>query len=159
MSTNNNNVFNQVAFLRTTREYPEELHALALELNKTYLDVAAAVNNRTIGMFTINRPTITGESYFFNGNQRQQALREVFSFTSTAAIPHNITVTNTNQFIHCYGSYTDGNNTYGLIYGTNAIIAGQIVFYITPTQIVFASSGMAPALTSGQIVLEWYAQP
>lgn len=159
MSTNATGIINQVAYLRTTREFPEDLHALALEANKAYLDTAAAVNARTIGIFTTNRPSLTGESYFLKGNQRQQAFRQVYQFTTTTSITHGITVTDSNQFIHCYGSYTDGTNDYGLFYASSIAIAGQITFHITATQIVFHVGAGAPALTSGRIVLEWLSQP
>ncbi len=156
MSTN---VVNQVAFLRTSREYPEEIRQLSVEVNKSYIDIAAAVNARTIGIFPTNRPAITGESWFLTGNQRQQTFRQVYTFTTTAAITHGITNVMAGQFIPCYGEYTDGTNTYGLIYGTSVAIAGQITFYVTATQIVFVVGGGAPALANGKIVLQWLSSP
>lgn len=153
------NVVNQVAYLRTSREFPTEVEQLTVEINKAYVDTANAVNNRTISIFPINRPAINGESWFLVGNQKQQALRQVFTFTTTTPIDHGITVVNPGQFIRCFGSYTDGTNTYGLIFGTSVAIAGQIVFYVTSTQIIFVVGGGAPALTKGTIVLEWLSQP
>ena len=50
------NLINQVAYLRTSREFPEELHQLTVEINKTYVDIANAVNARVIGLFPTNRP-------------------------------------------------------------------------------------------------------
>ncbi len=148
------NIVNQVAFLRTTREFPEELHQLCVEVNRAYVDIANAVNNRTIGLFPVNRPAITGDSWFLAGI-RQQTLRQVYTFTSTAAINHGINFNSVVRFSRTFGNFTDGTNWYGLIAGSSTAIAGQISFYVTPTQIVFASGGGAPSLTNGNIVLEW----
>jgi hypothetical protein len=148
------NVVNQVAYLRTSREFPEEIHQLTVEVNKSYVDIANAVNNRTISIFPTNRPAITGESWFFN-NQRQQTLRQFYPFTTTTAIPHGINFINISQFTRLYGQYTDGTNWYGLIAGSNVAIAGQISFYLTPTDIVFLVGGGAPAVTKGTVILEW----
>lgn len=155
-----NNVTNQVAFLRTSREFPEDLRQLTVEVNKTYVDTANAVNNRTIGLYAINRPAITGNSYFISGNRKQQTLRQVYKFSSTSSITHGISISDPSQFALCFGSYTDGTNSYGLIFGSNgATIPGQISFYMTSTQIVFEVDGAAPSLSSGMIVLEWLSQP
>ncbi len=156
MSTN---VVNQVAYLRTSREFPIEVDQLAIEINKAYVDTANAVNSRIIAIFPVNRPAINGEAWFLNGNQKQQALRQVFTFTATTAINHGILVIDPAQFIRCFGSYTDGTNTYGLIFATSVAIAGQIGFYITSTQIIFTLGAGAPVLTKGTIVLEWLSQP
>ncbi len=153
------NVTNQMAYLRTTRQFPQEINQLTLELDKAYLDIANVVNNRIIGMFPTNRPAITGESYYLVSNQKQQTLRQVYTFTSTASINHGITITDPNQFALCFGSYTDGTNSFGLIFGTSVAIAGQISFYITSTQIVFLVGAGAPALTRGRIVLSWLSSP
>ena len=153
------NVVNQVAFLRTSREFPEEMHQLTVEVNKAYVDTANAVNNKIIGIFPVNRPAINGESWFLVGNQRQQGLRQVYTFTSTSSINHGLTNITPGNFIRCFGSYTDNTSTYGLVFGTSVAVAGQIGFYVTSTQIVFTSGAGAPSLSSGTIVLEWISQP
>jgi hypothetical protein len=152
------NVINQMPYLRTTRNFPEELKQLTVEINKSYVDIANVVNARIIGIFPTLRPAITGESWFLVANQRQQTLRQVYTFTSTSSINHGISVNDTNQFTSCYGSYTDGTNSYGIIWGSSVAIAGQITFYITATQIVFLVGAGAPALTRGRIILEWLSQ-
>lgn len=149
-----NNVINQIPFLRTSREFPEDIHNLVVEVNKSYLEIASAVNSRTIGLFPTNRPAITGESFYFS-TQRQQTLRQLYSVTSTANIPHGIKVSQTAGFTRMYGQFTDGTNWYGFIAGSSTAIAGQISFYITSTNIVFVSGAGAPTLTTGSIVLEW----
>lgn len=148
------NVVNQIPYIRTSREFPQEVQQLAIEVNKSYVDIANNINARTIGIFPTNRPAITGESWFID-NQRQQTLRQVYAFTTTAAINHGINVSAIERFTRMFGTFTDGTNWYGLIAGSNVAIAGQISFYLTPTQIIFLVGAGAPALTKGTIVLEW----
>jgi len=151
------NVVNQTAFLRTSREYPEEVHQLSFELNKTYVDIAIAVNSRTIGIFPTNRPAITGEAFFLT-TAKQQTFRQIYPFSSTASINHGIKNVRPGQFTKCTGSYTDGTNSFGLFFASSVAIPGQITFYVTSTQIVFSVGAGAPALTSGLIILEWLSQ-
>lgn len=129
-----------------------------------YVDVAAAVNNRTISLFPTNRPALTGNTYYISSQtqqfqNRQQELRQVYSFSSTSSITHGINVISPSQFTECFGSYTDGTSSYGLIFGTSTSIAGQISFYVNSTQIVFETGTGAPSLSSGIIVLSWLSQP
>jgi hypothetical protein len=155
-----NNISNPVAFLRTSRTFPSnDASQLSVEIDRAYVDIANSVNSRTIGLFPVNVPAITGEEYFLVSNQKQQTLRRVYTFTSTASITHGISVYNSNQWTSCFGSYTDGTNGYGLIWGTNGAIPNQISFYLTSTQIVFVVDAGAPALTSGRIILTWLSSP
>jgi len=153
------NVANQVAYLRTSRDFPQDdVNQLSTELSKSYIDIANCVNNRIIGIFPVNKSAVTGESWFFS-TQKQQSLRQVYGFTSTANIPHGLNLTQIDRFTNNYGQYTDGTNWYGLISGTSVAIAGQIVFYVTPTNIVFVVGAGAPTLTRGNIVLTWLSFP
>lgn len=156
MSTN---VINQVAYLRTSRNFPPEIQQLTVEVDKAYVDIANVVNNRTISIFPTNRPAVNGESWFIRNNQRQQGFRQVYVFTTTANIAHGIDFTEIDRFTRNFGEFTDGTNWYGLINGSNVAIAGQLSFYLTPTNIVFLTGAGAPALTRGNIVLEWLSQP
>ena len=149
------NVINQVPYLRTTREFPENIQELTVQVNKSYVDIANAVNNRTISLFPTNRPAITGESWFLTKNQRQQTLRQVYTFSTTTAINHGIQVVDPDQFTRCFGSFTNGSRSYGLIWASDVSIAGQITFYLTSTQIVFLTGAGAPSISSGKITLEW----
>lgn len=155
MTTNINNT----PFLRTSRQFPFDAQKLILELNKSYIDTATAVNNRIIGIFPSNISGATGESWYLNSSSKQQTLRIIFSFTTTASINHGIKVTTIGQFVRCWGSYTDNTNCYGLIWNSTTAIAGQIGFYITPTQIVFTTGAAAPTLQSGVVILEYLSQP
>ena len=68
-----NNITNQVPNLRTSRHFPSDNpDQLSIELEKAYIDIANAVNNRTIGLYPSNRPSGTGNSYYISKNQKQQ---------------------------------------------------------------------------------------
>ena len=153
------NVINQVAYLRTSREYPEGSKELVLELSKTYIDVASAVNTRTIGLYPTTRPAINGDSWYLSGNVKQQGLRQVYQFTVAGNIAHGISNLIPSQIVDLYGSWTDGTNAYGLIFGTNTSISGQVSAYVTPTNIVVVMDAGAPSIVSGTIVLSWISRP
>ena len=74
-----NNYINPNPYLRTTREFPQDIKQLTQEVNKSYLDIANAVNARTIGIFGVARPSVTGESWYIFGNRRQQTARQIFN--------------------------------------------------------------------------------
>ncbi len=157
------NVVNQVAYLRSS-SFPEEIGQLSVEMNKSYIDTASAINVRTIGIYSVNRPSITGNGYFFNAS-RQQSLRQVYNFTTTANIDLGFKLTAISQIVQMYGTYRSGTRTFGLIPATTVAIAGQISFYIdvnalstTSDQIIFVVGAGAPALDSGTIIVEWISK-
>ncbi len=160
------NVVNQVAFLRTSREFPEEPKQFSVEVTKAYIDTANAVNNRTISIFPTTRPAINGESWFLTGNQKQQGSRQVYVIPAEMGVlpstNHGIRDVTPSQFIRCFGSYTDTStsNTNGLIFGSDSAttIPGQISFFISPTQIVFKTDAAAPTPVQAIIVVEWISQ-
>ncbi len=152
MSTN---ILNQMPYLRTSRSFKEELPQLSVELNKAYLDTANTVNARTIGLFATNKASITGEEWFVNTSAKRQGFRQAYTFTGAGTIPHGLNFKDIYIFTRCYGEYTDGTNWYGIISGTSVGIAGQISFYIDPTNIVILNGGGAPAIVNGIVVLEW----
>ena len=151
----------QSPYLRTQRQFPnDDLRELANQSDHAYVDVAQKVNARTIGLFAINVQVITGESWYLAGQtSRQQTLRQVYTFTGAGNIPHGINFASITQFTRGFGEYTDGTNWYGVINGTSVAIAGQVSFYVTPTNIVVLVDGGAPAVTKGTIVIEWLSQP
>ena len=53
-----------------------------MEVDRSYIDIANAVNVRTISLFPSNRPALNGENWYIRNNQRQQALRQVYIFTA-----------------------------------------------------------------------------
>lgn len=161
------NVANRSPYLRASREYPLEMGPLVQEVNKAYVDVANAVNERSIGVYPVNLPAITGNSYFFKGKTKQQSLRQVYTFTGAGNIPHGINILSVFGISsNTYGSYKDAaNNWYGAIYAGSVPVPDQVSFYITPNSstsvldgnIVVSIDGTAPAISSGFIVVEWIA--
>lgn len=150
MSTN---VVNQVAYLRTSREFPQDPQALSVQINKTYIDIANAVNERVIGIYSVNRPSITGESWFLTG-RRQQTFRQVYQFSGAGNIDHGIIVSQIAGFTHIYGTFTDGTNWYPLPFVSTVALANQVSLLVTPTQIQITSGG-GTTVSSGFVVLEW----
>lgn len=153
-------------YLRTSRNFPEDPHNLCLEINKSYIDIANAVNSRTISFFTVNKPLVNGENWFFNQG-RQQGFRQVYiipaSITSGFTINIGFKLSSINKISpSSYGSFTDGTNWYGIIYATNVAIAGAYSFYVNlngastvTDQITILVGVGAPTITSGIINLEW----
>lgn len=152
-------IVNEVAYIKSSREFPADLGQLATILTRAYPEIANAINERTIGLFPSNRSAITGNAYYLFQNKKQQSLRQTYTFTATTNIPHGIDFLQVAYIGAMYGQYTDGTNWYGLIAGTSVAIAGQISFYLTGTNIVFVLGAGAPALTKGIIVIEWISQP
>ncbi len=160
------NNINSVPYLRTTRNFPEEPKQLTVEVNRAYVDTANAVNLRTIGIFTKNVPSLTGESWFLNGNQRQQSFRQVYTFTGNSDINIGFKLSGISQITQIRGIYTNGTSFFGLISGTSVNIAGQILIYVTVNSgsatsdvIKFVVGAGSPSLVSGTIVLEWLSLP
>jgi hypothetical protein len=148
----------QSPYLRNQRSFPtEDVKGLSSEMDKAYIDIAGNVNLRIIGIFALNFNVITGESWYFKGqSKKQQSLRQIFTFTATGSIPHNLNFQKVSLISpRCYGTFTDSTNWYGVIYAGSLSIMGQVSFYVTPTNIVVISGAGAPAITSGTIILEW----
>ena len=152
------NVINTSPYLRTSREFPEDIPALCQELSKSYIDTSNSVNERIIGLYPTGRPSITGTNWYLQGNRKQQGLRQVYQFTAAGNIPHGISNLIITQIIDCYGAWNDGTDSYGIIFGSNVAIGGQVSAYVTSTDIVIIADGAAPAITSGTIVLEWISR-
>lgn len=144
------------AYLRVQRTFPGEAQPLSVELSKAYVDIASAVNKRTIGVFA-NAPLVTGNSWFLTGSSsRQQTLRQVFTFTAAGSIPHGINVANIAGFVAIYGTFTNGTNWYPLPYVDVTAANNQVNVIVTPTNVVITSgAGTPPAIVNGFVVLEW----
>lgn len=147
-------------YLREQRQFPnDDLRQLGNQVDHAYIDIASKVNARTIGLYAVNFPIVTGESWYLGGqSNKQQTLRQVYTFTGAGNIAHGINFSSITQFTRGWGEYTDGTNWYGVIFATSVGIAGQVTFYITPTNIVVTVDAAAPAVTSGTIILEWMSQ-
>lgn len=152
------NFINQVPYLRTSREFPEDIKQLTQEVNKSYIDIAGAVNVRTIGIFPISRPAITGESWYIYGNRRQQSVRQVFNITSLTSFNHNLFWDDIQFFSVIRGIGYDGTNYYPIPYVNATDATANIGIYVTPTQVVFTTGADSPVITSALIILEWLSQ-
>lgn len=155
------NFVNNTPYLRSSREFPENIKDLAFQSNKAYLEVANAINQRTIGIYSVNKPSINGKEYFFT-SQKQQGLMKMYSFTNTLNIDLGFKLNSLSKIIHMYGTYTDGTSYFGLISASNIAIAGQISFFVTVNGasttsdiIQFVIGAGAPILTNGTIIIEW----
>jgi hypothetical protein len=148
-----NNVINQSAFLPSSRNFPRELNQLTIELDKSYIDIANNVNNRTISVFPVDFPAFNGESWFLT-SRRQQGFRQVYSITSYAAFNHNINFNNLTTFTRIYGIIFNGTNYYPMPFVTNTL-TDMVGLSVTPTQVVITSGATSPVIQSGIIILEW----
>lgn len=161
------NFINNSPFLRTSREYPEDPLQLTQEVNKSYVDIAGAVNNRTIGLFPINKPAINGESWFLTQNLRQQGLRQVYTFGAITAGHEKdivINIPNFNQFTRIYGTVITAVPDYrplpyidpGTLTTGIALLVGTVTGQLNVRIVVGSTS---PNITSGIVILEWISQP
>lgn len=152
------NILNNVAYLRTSREFPDEVKELSLQVNKAYIDISNAVNTRTIGLYSVNKSVITGDSWFVSNNQRQQTLRQVYNVTGAGNIAHGINTAQIAGFTSISGVFSDGTVWYPLPYVNVVADTNQVSVTVTSTNIVItAGAGSPPTITSGWIVLEWMA--
>jgi len=148
----------QSPYLQKQRNFPGEIEDLTNEIDKTYIDVASKVNDRTIGTFALGVTIITGEQWHLSGQNPQQTVRKLFKFTSASPISHGINLSQIAGFTSMYGQYTDGTKWYGVIAATDKPIANQLTFYVDTANIILTLDGTAPAISSGFIVLEWLSQ-
>lgn len=151
----------QSPYLRQQRNFPNDnLQALTVEIDKAYIDTAIKVNSRIIGRYAVNFSSVTGEEWFLAGQaNKQQSLRQVYTFTSTGNIAHGINWASVALISpRSYGTFTDGTNWYGAIYAGSTAIAAQVSFYVTSTNIMVVAGAGAPSITSGTIILEWLSQ-
>lgn len=109
MSSNNAPFSNRSPFLITSRKFPSDAVQLEPTLNKMYIEIAAATNARTIGLYNLSQVT-TGDVYFNDGDPlaRHQGFRKVYRLDSIASgtntIPLGFTLTDDSEFVHIYGT-------------------------------------------------------
>ncbi len=159
------NTINPSAYIRTTRQFPEELHQLTVEVDRTYVDIANAINVRTIGLFPTNRPAITGESWFTT-SRRQESRRQIYLFSnsdftgSVATITHGINLTGIVYFTRIWGTFNDGTYWQDLPYVDIVSVTNQINIKVSTTQIIITKgAGAPPIINNGMVIIEWMYQP
>jgi len=146
-------------YIRTSRNFPLEAQPLAVEVNKSYLDIANAINQRVIGLYATGKSNITGESWYINSSQRNQSLRQLYSFNAAGNIPHGINFSQIAGIVKIYGTIFDGTNFYPLPYVDISNVDNQVSVYVDPSNIVItAGAGSPPAIQGGFVILEWLAQ-
>lgn len=157
-----NNVINQAPYLIVSRQFSlDDQSKLSTEVNRSYTDIANAVNTRTIGFFPVNKSVITGEAWFVSQNRKQQGLRQVFPFSDANLVfNHNLSMDSVAFFKPIIGNFYTGSTWENLPYVDVTNVNNQIKVSITNTQIVITKgAGAPPAIQSGYLVLEWISNP
>lgn len=154
------NIPTQSPFLRTTRTFPEESQPLSVEINKAYVDIANAMNSRTVGIYPTNRPIVNGESFFVTSS-RQQVLQQVYTFSdSSLTISHGINFASVSYFKPIQGAFFDGTSWQDLPYVDVTAANNQINVRITSTQIIITKGGGSPpAIVKGILIVQWLSNP
>lgn len=154
-----NKVINGNPYIRQSRAFPEhDIHNLSVELDKAYIDIANAVNQRTIGLFPVTSSAITGEAWYLNKGQRQQTIRQVYLFNSAGNIVHGIDFNKIGGFTAIYGTFVDTSGVwYPLPYVDVVAADNQINVIVNSTEIIITGGGGGgqPVISSGYVILEW----
>lgn len=141
------------SFLIINQRFSEEWEIFLTQITKINADISRAVNIRDIAIYDL-KESITGQQWFnpTNVQLKRDGFRQVFTFTGVGNIAHGIT---NLTLVNGFGEYTDGTNFYGVIYASSVPIAGQVTFFVTPTNITIQAGAGAPPITSGTIVLNY----
>lgn len=146
-------------YLDQQRQFPsDDIKALATQVDLAYINIAQKVNDRTIGIYALGASTTTGNALYLQGsNQKQQTVRQIYTFTAAGNIAHGINTANIAGFLNIYGTFTDGSSVwYPLPFTDVAGATNQIGVSVTATNIVIvAGAGAPPTISSGFVVLEW----
>lgn len=155
------NTINATPYLRSSREFPQDIRDLAFQSTKAYLEVANAVNQRTIGIFSVNKSAATGEQWYIKNNRKQQTLRQVFTFGAilagaTLSIPYKIT--GIDQFVRIWGTVITSIPDNRPIPYASVTANANIELNVTSSNIVIKVGAASPNVVSGLVVLEWLSQ-
>ena len=141
------------SYLIQNIRWSKDYETFLTQITKAYSDIARAINTRDIAIYDLNQ-NVNGQEWFNPANVqlKRDGFRQVYTFTGVGNIAHGIA---NLTLVNGYGEYTDGTNFYGVIYASSVPIAGQVTFYVTPTNIVVQAGAGAPAISSGTIVLNF----
>jgi hypothetical protein len=163
MSSSSSSPVKQQAFLITSRNFPIDIVELEPELNKMYIEIARAVNQRTIGTYDTDQYN-SGNFYFSldrnNTQRRRQSYRQAYAIGAIAtgatfAFAHNIS--NFNQLAQAYGTcITDAPDFRPIPFASATAVTAQIQLTVTTSQIIIINGATAPNITSGMIILEYF---
>lgn len=151
----NNSLHNSSPFLQTQRDFSTTVETLSTDIFRAYVDIGIKVNERIIGTFARNKPSITGESWFIT-SRALQSQRQLFPITTTTSYPHGLDLAQIVGFTKIYGTVTDGSVWYPLPFVDETDVTKQISIKVTSSDIVITSgAGVVTPITSGFVVLEW----
>ena len=150
-------------FLITSRLFPPDLSLLQPVLNKSYIEIALAVNKRVIGSFEPVE-VVTGETWFEESIMgdaiiRRQSFRQFFEFDAiaigaTLAITHEIE--DIDEFTRIFGTCVTAVPDFRPIpYASATVVTEQIEVNLTSTTLTIINGATAPAITSGRVVVEY----
>ena len=152
----------QQPYLPTSRNFPAQNPVqLEPELVKSYIDIALAVNVRTIGIFE-NIQIVTGERWFSrdptNSLVKRQSYRKTFTFGviapgGTLLIPHGIT--GVTSYTKIYGTIVTAVDFRPLPYVSPFAVNQQVGVLVDGTNINIFNGAGALATVSGIVVLEY----
>jgi hypothetical protein len=157
------NVVNQTPYLRTSVRFPEESKEMIRELSKTYIDIAGAVNARTIGIFPSNNPAITGNVWYFSG-LKYQTLRKIFPFGAIApgtALNIPLGFDNFQTIVNIYGTIQTQTTYRPLPYIDPSSLSNGMAILVQPIgpnailNVTVKLGSTAPAVVSGFAVIEF----
>jgi len=152
---------NRQSFLITSRFFPPDLTLLTPVLNKSYIEMSHATNDRTIGIHALME-VVTGEKWLQEENPliSIQSFRKVFSFLTLAqgavlTIDHGIV--GLDQFSKTYGECkTDFPDFRPIPYISTTLLTENIATRRTDTQIIITNGTTAPNIINGIITLEYF---
>jgi hypothetical protein len=160
----------QVPYLRTSRVFPQDSSELENTLSKMYIEVAQAVNKRTIGIFNTFQ-AVTGNQYYSLSNnnihnpiQYRQSYRQIYPFgaiSGGAMLSFSHGISGLIQLVASYGNciteaIVNANGKYLPIpYVSVTDAAHQIELYINDSEIFISNGASADNILSGTIVLEY----
>lgn len=144
-------------FLPRQRNFPNDnAQVLCIEIDKTYIELASRINERTIGIYATGNQVITGETWYLSGQpNKQQTLRQVYNITSYAAFAHGIAFSSVSTFTVIRGIGFDGTNYFPIPFTNPTTSTGEVQIFVNPTQVVFVTGAGTPVLVSGIVILEW----
>lgn len=152
----------QGQFLDYTITIPQDAVDMNLKLTESYQQIASAVNNREISVYT-PQELPNGQQYFNNNNTQlfRNVYRKVIDFgtlpnATTKSVAHNVTFDANTVFTHVYGAATDPT---GLVYiplpYASPTDSDNIELYVDSTNVNVITGKDQTAFTICYIVLEY----
>ncbi len=152
----------QKPYLPTSHKFPvQNIEELEPELVKSYIDIAQAVNLRTIGIFE-KIQIVTGERWFSasttDASKKRQTYRQIYTFGTIAAgatLPIAHGITGITQFTRIYATCVTDAPDYRPIPYASVTANENIEMNVTSTNIVIKNGSSSPNITNGIVVLEY----